>query len=244
LPTRQAASGAQGTLTRDRLALRLQECDLDFRQARKAVDAILDSMIERLRRGDKVNVPPLGRFWIKAQPATRQRLRLGRLQRLFRQPTRVAFQPTKELKMLLKQRGRWFEGKSEMTKHNPQQFCCEKCGSTMFTEGHFRQWRQLPSSLPGSDLVAITEGLAIRALICVCGQPVRLGRLRRQVPGDQKGFEKSFEKAVRFRQAADPQAIVDKLSGSFASQAQQSALADQISLMEQVVAKLPKPNKQ
>lgn len=157
------------------------------------MDAILDGMIQSLRRGEPVDVPPLGMFLLKNRPPQRGRFRLGRHQTLFRQRTKVAFQPTEAWRLVLAHSQRFIEGKSEMTAKRHKEFCCEKCGSTVFAESHFRQYRQIPSSMPGGDLVVLTEGLAIRALICICGQPLRLGRLRRQVPGDQASFEKSFE---------------------------------------------------
>lgn len=240
-PTRQAASGTNGTLTRDRLALILQKNDVSFRDARKVVKEILDSMIRSLDRGDSVDVPPLGKFFVKTRPPQRPRPRFGRIQTLFRQHTKVAFQPTAALRKFLKKCGNsplaeaiagWKDGK----------YHCEKCGSTMFAEGEFRQYTQMPSSIPGGDLQAITEGLPIRATICICGHPRCLERVSRHIRGDRASFEKSIQMAIRHRETADPEAIADRLAAVFAGNAQQIALAERISYMEKIVQDLQRPN--
>lgn len=229
LPTRTAASGVNRTLTRDQLVLRLQEKGLDFRDARKVLDAILNAMIQSLRGGGNVRVPPLGTFEWKDRPQMRQRFRLGKNQTLFRQPRRVAFIPTTNLQIALDRGGVIIPREVTLPQRGQAQFCCERCGSTMFTEAHFRQYRQVPASLPGGDLVSVTEGLAIRALICICGHPIRLGRMRRQVGGDQARFEESFVAALRYR--GDPKGVRQR----------QDFLATQLSRMEAVVGAIPRP---
>ena len=239
LPTRQADSGGPGTLTVDRLALMLQQRGLTFRKAQKVVQAILNSMIRCLRRGETIDVPPLGTFFIKNQPPQRSRLRLGRLQTLFRQRTKVVFQPSERLRMVLATSATITA--EETAKRKDQRYACEKCGSTMFVEGQFRRYRQLPSSLPGGDLDSIMEGrLAMRALICICGHPARLERKRRRPRGDQASFEKSFEMAVRHLEKADSQVITERLSGVFGEKAQQIALAERVSWMQKIVQALPR----
>jgi nucleoid DNA-binding protein len=234
LPTRQPASGTKGsiaTLTRDGLALLLQERGLDFRQAREVVDAILDSMIQNLRQGGSVDVPPLGTFRVENQPPPRRRFRFGRMQTLFRQPTKVAFEPTKALSMILERK--FFPEEVRDGENNDERYCCDKCGSTMFIESQFRQYRQVPSSMPGGDLSPLNCDYDIRALVCICGHPMRLMRKRRRVTGDLASFEKSFRMAVRRREAI--QTIADRLSASFASRPQQMALAERISSIQAIV---------
>ena len=160
LPTRQADSGGPGTLTLDRLALMLQQRALSFREAQKVVQVILSCMIRCLRRGEQVEVPPLGTFFIQNQPKQQRRERFGQWQTLFRQPTKVAFRPSEGLRMLLAL-SRFPGTDSDTPNTHDKRERCEKCGSTMFLEGEFRRYRQLPSSMPGGDLQSIMEGLCM-----------------------------------------------------------------------------------
>ena len=235
MPTRQADSGVGGTLTRDRLALILQERGLYFREAQKVVHVVLDSMIQRLRQGERITVPKLGTFLIKDQPKQYQRRRFGRRQTVFRQRTRVAFRPTKALRILLENLR---EPATAVAQRKDKRHACEKCGSTMFEEGEFRQYTQQSCSTPGKDLKPITEGLPMRAAICICGHPARQERMRRPLRGDQASFEKSFAMAVRRRELADSQLITEGLSAVLAEKARQSDLAGRISLMQRIVQKL------
>ena len=122
-----------------------------------------------------------------------------------------------------------------MAKRKAERLRCEKCGSTMFTEGRFRQYRKVPSSLPyiGDEWSLIKDKGGIRCLTCICGHPVRLGRLRRQVPGDQESFGDSFEKAVR--ETADSRTVVERLYARFAGKPQHLDLAGQVTSMEDTV---------
>jgi nucleoid DNA-binding protein len=149
LPTREAGSGENGTLTRDGLALELQECNLSFREARQVVDTIFQCMTKSLQRGEEVNVEPLGAFAVVDCPETRKRFRLQKLQTLYRQSRKVVFRPAHNLQLLLAQWGRFIQREVEMPKDVEPHIRCEKCGGTSFTEEHFRQYWKKPTSLPG-----------------------------------------------------------------------------------------------
>jgi len=240
-PTRQADSGSPGTLTLDRLALMLQERNLSFRKAQEVVRVILDCMIRGLRGGQQVDVPPLGTFFLKDQPKQQRRARFGRMQTLFRQPTKVAFRPSEPLRMVLATSATRMA--EETAERKDQRYTCEKCGSTMFVEGEFRQYRQMPSSIPGGDLKSITEGLCMRALICICGHPRSLERKRSRLHREQACFEKSLALAVQRREKADSQVIADSQSAVFAGKEQHMALAERISWTEKIVQTLPRPRR-
>jgi hypothetical protein len=113
----------------------------------------------------------------------------------------------------------------------------------MFTEGKFRQYKREPCSLPyiGYEWLLIKEQEDIRCLTCICGHPVRLGRLRRLVSGDQASFDSSFEKAVR--KTANARAIAESLYARFASKQPNVVLAERITLMENTVLAIPRPKK-
>ena len=83
----------------------------------------------------------------------------------------------------------------------------------------------------------------IRALICICGQAVRLGPMRRRVPGDHVSFAKSFEMAVQHRAILGSQAIAERLADRFTGKEGHLALAERIARMEEIVKALPRPKK-
>jgi hypothetical protein len=130
-----------------------------------------------------------------------------------------------------------------MTGRKQERICCEKCGSTMFAESHFRQYLKAPSSLPGGDpeLSAIEQDQDIRALICLCGHPVRLGPMRRQIRGDQISFAKSCEMAIQHGKGEEPQAKAEILPAIFASKSRQMEQAEQISQLEEVIRAVRRP---
>ncbi|HTX37643.1 MAG TPA: HU family DNA-binding protein, partial [Bryobacteraceae bacterium] len=231
--------GVRGTLTRDRLALMLQKRGLQFREAQRVVRVIFDSMTRRLRQGERVSVEPLGSFFLKPQPKERRRIRFGHKQTLFRQPTKVAFKPSKALAMILARSATRRAISEQAVKPKDPRYACEKCGSTMFVESEFRQYLQMPSSTPGEDLKSRTEGLPIRVLICLCGHPKRLDRIRRPLKGDLASFEESMAMAMRRRQGADDQVITDKLAAVYAGKARQLALVEQVYWLERMVQALP-----
>jgi hypothetical protein len=80
----------------------------------------------------------------------------------------------------------------------------------------------------------------MRALVCVCGEPVPLGPMRRQVTGDLKSFQESLQAALRYREQAEPQRIIDTLAGSFARKQLQEILVERMKKMEAVVQALPR----
>ena len=171
-----------------------------------------NAITRALCRGEEVETP-LG--VLKAVSGTRApqtRTRWGKEQTLYRHEQRIDFRPSI-----------WFPVISETSvpKENSvpdvniprNQLICEKYGSTHFVEAKFRQYRHRYSSTPGSELSPVTED-PIRALVCMCGHPIQLGKLRRQSISaiDWGGFQKSFESARRYRQAAEPQTIIDRIS--------------------------------
>ena len=91
-PKRSAASKG-----RDLLALEVQKRGFTFDQSRAVVKAIWEIIKEALRRGESVDVPPLGRFSIQESPKPRLRISLGKLQHLHRKSKRVVFQPHPDL---------------------------------------------------------------------------------------------------------------------------------------------------
>lgn len=128
----------------------------------------------------------------------------------------------------------------------------------MFIESRFRQYITVPPSLPGGEEelsmldneggVWNTENQArdqkgIRALTCICGSPVPLGPLRRQVPGDYISFRESFEMAMRHRATLGTQVIIAGLRTRFASKELHNDLAERIARMEDHVRALPRPKK-
>jgi nucleoid DNA-binding protein len=81
---------------REYLELELQKRTFTFRQARQVVDAIWESIKDALKRGEDVETP-LGRFQVVERPEPRKRLRLGKIQRLYRQRKKVVFTAAKEV---------------------------------------------------------------------------------------------------------------------------------------------------
>jgi len=243
-PERQADSGAGGTLTRDRLVVMLQKRGLQFRTAREVVRTIFDVMTRKLRQEGKVSIKSLGSFFLKPQPQEQRRTRFGRRQTLFRQRTKLAFKPSKALAMVLSTSLTRRAIPQPAVKRKDLRYACEKCGSTMFVESEFRQYVQMPSSTPGEDLKSRTEGLPIRVLICLCGHPkrldrIRLDRIRYPLKADLASFEESLAMALQRRQGADAQVITDKLAGLYAGRARQLALVEQAYWLERMVQALP-----
>ena len=81
---------------RDSLALELQKLGLTFDKAREVVDAIWESIKDALKRGEDVETP-LGRFQVVERPEPRMRLRLGKIQQLYRRRKKVVFTAAKEV---------------------------------------------------------------------------------------------------------------------------------------------------
>jgi hypothetical protein len=131
---------------------------------------------------------------------------------------------------------------------HPDQLQCEKCGSSYFVEGHFKQYRPQYSASPGGDLSPLSEN-PVRALVCVCGHPIVPGRLRSQAPGDYKSFEKSLEAARQYRERTNPEAILRRIVELYATKSQHDELAERINKLETILneplptppGQLPKP---
>jgi nucleoid DNA-binding protein len=246
-PKRKPASG--DVLTRDTLVLALQEIGLTARVARKAVKVILKGIIDELQDGGMVKAP-LGIFESVRRPPERTLLRLGRSSKFNTQPKRVVFRPSPEL---LAACHRSIPTEVPVPKVNiqpihPDQLQCEKCGSSHFEEGHFKQYRPQYSASPGADISPISED-PVRALVCVCGHPILPGRLRSQALGDYKSFEKSLEAARQYRERTNPEAILRRIVELYASKSQHDELAERINKLETILneplptppGQLPKP---
>ena len=113
------------------------------------------------------------------------------------------------------------------------QLICEKCGSTHFVEAGFRQYQEQYASTPGAEFVAVTED-PILALVCMCGHPIQLRKLRRlSIPArNWGGFQKSFESARRYREAAEPQTVIDRISPTLVNREEYAKLAELIASLE------------
>lgn len=93
LSGRTSATKAKG---RDWLTLELQEIGLTFDEARAAVAAIFASMADRLKAGESIETPLLGKFEVVQRTNRYRRVRLGKIQTLHRNPKRVVFKPNPE----------------------------------------------------------------------------------------------------------------------------------------------------
>jgi len=127
LPTRRPESGGDGTLTRDGIALQLQQRGLTFAQAHKVVSTLLQVIMERVAAGEKVTADQLGTFYLKEQPKTQHRFRLNKFQTLFKGAHRMSFRPAKALQMVLRQPGRFLPKEAAAMPAPKQQFKCERC---------------------------------------------------------------------------------------------------------------------
>ncbi len=96
---------------------------------------------------------------------------------------------------------------------SPDQVCCEQCGSVYFAQSEFRQYRYQYGALPGGDLSPVTED-PIRVLVCICGNPMEQGTLRRwSIPRALRPhFQKSFEAARRYREGLVTREQYDQLA--------------------------------
>jgi nucleoid DNA-binding protein len=198
---------------RDQLVLAVeQRAGLTARKAREVVNQFWNIITRAIWRGENVETP-LGVFKARSGTRTQQtRTRWGRQQTLYRQERRIAFRPSIAFPVIS-------ETPASKEDSVPQanvpsnQLICEKCGSTHFIEAKFRRYQEQYASTPGADFVAVTED-PIRALVCMCGHPIqpRQHRSLSISARDWGGFQKSFESARRYRQAAEPQTIVDRIS--------------------------------
>ena len=158
----------------------LQEIGLTARVAKKAVKTIFEAIINWLKDGG-IAKTPLGVFEIRRRPPERKVIRLGRKQKFNTKPKRVVFRASREL---LAACNRSMPEKipvpnMKIQPIHPNQLQCEKCGSSHFVEAQFKQYRPQYSASPGGDISPISEN-PVRALVCLCGQPILPGRLRSQ----------------------------------------------------------------
>ena len=115
------------------------------------------------------------------------------------------------------------------------QLRCERCGSLEFTEAEFRQYERGPySATPGNDLWRIQED-PLRALICLCGNPIPRGRLRSGGQRDRESFQESLEAARRYRDTALPQRLLSEFGERYPDKQQYDSLAERIANLERML---------
>jgi nucleoid DNA-binding protein len=237
-PERKPASG--NVLTRESLVIALQAIGLTEKVAKTAVTAIFDAIIDELKDGG-IAETPLGVFETRRRPKERMLKRLGRW-RMFNTTKRAVFRPSRELRAAC---NRSIPTEIPVPDVNiqpiqPNQLQCEKCGSTHFVEGHFKQYRPQYSASPGGDISPLTED-PIRTLICLCGHPILPGRLRSYTPADYSSFRKSFEAARQNRESTRPEAILQRVAEIYASKPQLEDLANRITSLETILKEPPPP---
>jgi hypothetical protein len=221
---------------RDQLVIAVeQRAGLTARKAKRVVTQFWTLMGRLIHRGEIVETP-LGIFQTRSEERAQQtRTRWGKEQTLYRQERRIVFRPSIA-----------FPADAELPASKEDsvpgmnvpsnQLICEKCGSAHFVEAEFRQYRQQYSSSPGNDFSAVTED-PIRALVCMCGHPIQLGKLRREssVYSRRAEFQKSFESARRYREAAEPETITDRISLTLVNREEYEQLAEQIANLETIL---------
>jgi nucleoid DNA-binding protein len=233
LPTRMP--DAKG---RDQFVLALEKAGLTSRKAKAAVSTIWKSMIAALRRGEVVETP-LGTFRVARGPKPRRRKRWGNQQVVNRRLWKIRFVPSPELRAACASPNPDVPTPKEVSVPNVSvsrdQLYCEKCGSAYFVESNFQQQGKQYLTGPGAEVNPF--GNSIRALVCLCGQPIQCGKLRRLSTSreDYASFQKSFEAARQYRERSQPQAILARVSQSFVSREQYDRLADQITSLETIL---------
>jgi nucleoid DNA-binding protein len=237
-PERKPASG--DVLTREALVIALQAIGLTAEVAKIAVKAIFDAIINELKDGG-IAKTPLGVFETRRRPPERRLLRLGRW-RTFNTTKRAVFRPSRELRAAC---NRSIPTEIPVPDVNiqpiqPNQLQCEKCGSSHFVEGHFKQYRPQYSASPGGDINPLTED-PIRTLVCLCGQPVLPGQLRSYKPADYQSFRKSFEAARQYRESTSPETILQRVAEIYASKPQHDVLAERITKLQTILKKPLRP---
>jgi nucleoid DNA-binding protein len=242
LPKRKPASG--DVLTLDTLVIALRGIGLTARVAKKAVKAIFDAIINWMKDGGIVETP-LGVFEYGRRPPERTLFRLGRERKFNTQLKKVVFRPSREVRDRC---NRSVQMEIPVPYVNiqplqPNQQQCEKCGSTYFVEAQFRQYLPYYSASPGGDIISFSED-PIRALVCLCGNPIPPGRLRRDAPnpGDYKSFRKSFVAALQYRESTNPEAILRRIAEIYANKPQHDELAERIAKLETILKALPRPS--
>ena len=161
---------------RDQLVIAVeQRAGLTARQAKHVVTEFFNVITRALRRGENVETP-LGTFKTVSGPAPKQLERLGKDVTVYRRPRRIVFRPRVGL-LDYTEEPTAREVSVPKVSVPSNQLYCEKCGSTYFVEGKFRQYQEQYASTPGAEFVAVTE--EIRALVCMCGHPIQVGKLRR-----------------------------------------------------------------
>jgi nucleoid DNA-binding protein len=231
-PKRKPASG--DVLTLDTLVIALQEIGLTARVARKAVKAIFEGITNWLKDGG-IAETPLGVFKSVRRPAESEFFRLGRSCKFNTQRKRVVFRPSPGLQAAC---NRSIPTEVPVPKVNiqpihPNQLQCEKCGSSHFVEGHFKQYRQYYSASPGADISPITED-PVRALVCTCGHPIPPGQLR-SYRCDDTSFRRSLEAARQYRERTNPEAILRRIVEPYATRSQHDELVERINKLETIL---------
>ena len=91
-----------------------------------------------------------------------------------------------------------------------------------------------------TELVALLPACtksSIPTLVCMCGHPILIGKLRRQSVSrrDWDVFQRSFESALRCRKAAEPQNLIDRISPTSVTREEYAKLAEQIANLETIL---------
>ena len=225
---------------RDQLVLAVEQRGFTARQAKKAVAAFWKAMAKGVVE-DKFLLTPIGVFTVERRQRLR-RQRFGHIQVLYRLP-RIVFRPDKRLVHVLNYPVNNYdveETRVPTVNHAKDQLCCEICGSVEFLEAEFKQYRKMSSSLPGGDLSPVTEN-GIRVQICLCGNPIDPGHLRRRSiqRADWESFRQSFAAARRRRQSVQARIIEQLQSEALATKQDHDRLAEEVAKLEAIIRELP-----
>jgi nucleoid DNA-binding protein len=142
-------------LTQRRLLLVLQEREgLLARQARVVLQAIFSNIKKHLQERGRA-VTKLGLFELVDGPLQRERERWGKKQTLFRNPKKVVFRPSAELRRALNRPVSNTEFRSEPLTApgnvHRSRLCCDRCGAAHFNNATFRHYRKIGSLLSHVD---------------------------------------------------------------------------------------------
>jgi len=116
----------------------------------------------------------------------------------------------------------------------PNGLTCPQCGSTQFFAASFQRycgWRT--SSAPGGELSS--QGNAIVALVCLCGYPVETTGMGCLPPEERKTFQRSLERARRYREAVEPESVEDSLRAAFAQRSEVETTIQQVAQLHRII---------
>jgi len=227
---------ANRVVTVETLVIALEKKGLTARQAKRVVKAIFESIVNWLKDGGTAQTP-LGVFEVVFGPRPRKLLRLGKRRMFYTKPKRVRFRASRELRYAC---NRSIKRETAVPNQNRKSIPaarrqCEKCGSSHFVEGIFKQHM---AQYEGSS----TTENPVNALVCLCGHPVLPGKLRLQALTDHRSFKKSFDAALLYRETTSPEAILRRIAADYASKLQHDELAERIANMENILREPSPPS--